>query len=132
VGVGGVVVHEGRVLLIQRGKEPMRGRWVVPGGTVELGESLQDAVVREVLEETGIHVRPRDVMLVFDRIERRAGDVQYHYVIVDYRCDYVSGEVEAQSDAQDAAWVSEGDLDGYDMPDLARDLVLRALREARA
>lgn len=132
VGVGGVVVHDGRVLLIQRGKEPMRGRWTVPGGTVELGESLQDAVVREVLEETGIHVRPRDVMLVFDRIERRDGDVQYHYVIVDYRCDYVSGEVKAQSDAQDAAWVAEGDLGVYDLPDVARNLVLRAFRDARA
>lgn len=132
VGVGGVVVHDGRVLLIRRGKEPMRGRWVVPGGTVELGESLSDAVVREVLEETGVRVRPRDVMLVFDRIERRAGEVQYHYVIVDYRCDYVSGDARAASDALDAAWVAEDEIGDYDLPDLARDLVLRALREARA
>lgn len=132
VGVGGVVVHDGRVLLIRRGKEPMRGRWVVPGGTVELGETLQEAVVREVREETGVEVRPLDVMLVFDRIERRDGDVQYHYVIVDYRCDYVSGEAKAASDAQDAAWVAEHEIDGYDLPDLAKELVLRALRDARA
>ena len=89
VGVGAVVIHEGRVLLIRRGKEPLRGRWVVPGGTVELGETLEDAVVREVQEETGLTVAPREVVTVFDRIERDGEAVRYHYVIVDYLCDYV-------------------------------------------
>lgn len=124
-------MHEGRVLLVQRGKEPLRGRWVVPGGTVELGETLEDAVVREVLEETGVRVRPRDVMTVFDRIERQDGAVRYHYVVVDYRCDYESGVVRAASDAQDAAWVDEADLERFDLPPLALELVRRAFRENR-
>lgn len=131
VGVGAVVVHEGRALLIRRGKEPLRGRWVVPGGTVELGESLEDAVVREVLEETGVRVQPLDVMTVFDRIERRDGEVLYHYVVVDYRCRYVSGEPAAGTDAADAAWVAEADLPAYALPELALELVTRALREER-
>lgn len=132
VGVGAVVVHEGRVLLVQRGKEPLRGRWVVPGGTVELGERLEDAVEREVLEETGLRVRAREVMTVFDRIDRdgETGAVRHHYVVVDYRCDYVSGALQAASDAQDAAWVEERALARYDLPPLALDLVQRALREA--
>ncbi len=128
------MVHEGRVLLIRRGKEPLRGRWVVPGGTVELGESLEDAVAREVLEETGVRVRAREVLTVFDRIERGGteGDVRYHYVVVDYRCDYVSGAPQAASDALDAAWVDEDALEAYDLPPLALELVRRALQDARS
>ena len=93
VGVGAVIVHEGRAVLIQRGKEPLRGRWVIPGGTVELGETLEQAVVREVLEETGLRVRPAGVVLVFDRILRDESGVRYHYVIIDYRCEYAGGEL---------------------------------------
>lgn len=128
LGVGGVVVHDGRVLLVRRAKEPLRGRWVVPGGTVELGETLEEAVTREVREETGILVRPLEVMTVFDRIERRDGTVAYHYVIVDYRCAFVSGALEAATDALEAAWVAEADLDRYELPALALELVRRAFR----
>jgi ADP-ribose pyrophosphatase len=128
VGVGAVVVHDRRVLLIRRAKEPLRGRWVVPGGTVELGETLEEAVAREVLEETGVLVRPLEVMTVFDRIERRDGGVAHHFVIVDYRCAFVSGALRAASDAQDAAWVAERDLGQYDLPTLALELVRRGFR----
>jgi ADP-ribose pyrophosphatase len=128
LGVGGVVVHDGRVLLVRRAKEPLRGRWVVPGGTVELGETLEEAVTREVREETGILVRPLEMMTVFDRIERRDGTVAYHYVIVDYRCAFVSGALEAATDALEAAWVAEVDLDRYELPALALELVRRAFR----
>src|SRR5436305_512602 len=86
VGVGAVVIHGGEVLLIRRGKEPLKGRWLIPGGTVELGETLEEAVVREVREETGLEVRPDEVVLVFDRIERQGPVVSRHFVIVDYRC----------------------------------------------
>jgi 8-oxo-dGTP diphosphatase len=128
LGVGGIVVHDGRVLLVRRAKEPLRGRWVVPGGTVELGETLEEAVTREVREETGIVVRPLEVMTVFDRIERTGDVVAYHYVVVDYRCAFVSGALEAATDALEAAWVAERELDRYDLPPLALDLVRRAFR----
>jgi ADP-ribose pyrophosphatase YjhB (NUDIX family) len=130
--VGAVLIHEGRVLLIRRGKEPLRGRWVVPGGTVELGETLEEALAREVLEETGLVVTPREVVAVFDRIQRDAGRVDYHYVIVDYLCDYVSGEARAGSDAEAVALVAPADLPAYDLPEKALEVVqdgfLRATR----
>ena len=134
VGVGAVLVHQGRVLLIRRGKEPLRGRWVVPGGTVEVGETLEQALVREVQEETGLVVRPIEVVAVFDRIERDGDAVRYHYVIVDYRCRYVSGTPQAASDAQDVAFVAREDLPRYALPEKALEVVLdgfaRAQREA--
>ena len=121
--MGGVLIHEGRVLLIRRGKEPLRGRWVVPGGTVELGETLEQALVREMEEETGLRVEPGEVLTVFDRIMREAGTVRYHYVIVDYLCSYVSGEARAASDAEAVAWARPGELAAYDLPQKASEVV---------
>lgn len=130
MGVGGVVLIDGRVVLIRRGKEPLRGRWVIPGGTVELGETLHEALVREMQEETGLLVRPREVVLVFDRIQREGPEVVYHYVIIDYACDYVSGELRAGSDADEVALVAPGEIERYDLPPQALDLVLDVFRRA--
>ena len=128
VGVGAVVIHEGRVVLIRRGKDPLRGRWVIPGGTVEAGETLHEALVREVQEETGLTVRPRDVVLVFDRILREGGELRYHYVIVDYLCEYVSGTPCAGTDAEAVALARPEELRGYDMPAQALEVVLDGFR----
>jgi 8-oxo-dGTP diphosphatase len=128
VGVGGVLIHEGRVLLIRRGKEPLRGRWVVPGGTVEVGETLETALIREMEEETGIRVKPGDLLTVFDRIQREGSRVRYHYVIVDYLCDYLSGTPRAGSDAEAVALVSPEDLPAYDLPAKALEVVRDAFR----
>lgn len=130
VGVGAVVVDDRRVLLIKRGKPPLFGRWVVPGGTVELGESLEQALVREVREETGLVVRPCAFLAVFDRIVRSDGDVRYHFVILDYLCERVSGEVAAASDALDACFVPPEDLERYELPPKALEVVLDGLRHA--
>ena len=132
VAVGAVLIHEGRVLLIRRGKEPLRGRWVVPGGTVELGETLEQALVREIEEETGLTVRPREVVTVFDRILGEAGRVEYHYVIIDYLCDYVAGEPRAGSDAEAVALVPPEDLPAYDLPEKALEVVLDGFRREAA
>ena len=123
VGVGGVLIHGGKVLLIRRGKPPLYGRWVVPGGTVELGEPLEQALVREMLEETGLVVEPVELLTVFDRIEREGERVVYHYVIVDYLCRLVSGEARAASDALDVAWAAPSELAGYDLPPKALEVV---------
>jgi len=130
VGVGGVVVHEGRVLLIRRGKQPLYGRWVVPGGTVELGETLTEALVREMREETGLEVEPFELLTVFDRIERDAERVAYHYVIVDYLCRWRSGEARAGSDALEVAWALPREIERYDLPAKALEVVEDALRRA--
>jgi ADP-ribose pyrophosphatase YjhB (NUDIX family) len=132
VGVGGVVVRDGQVLLIRRGKEPLYGRWVVPGGTVELGETLEEALVREMAEETCLRVEPVEVLTVFDRIQREGERVVYHYVIVDFLCRWRSGEARAASDALDVAWASADELPGYDLPAKALEVVQDALRKGAA
>jgi mutator protein MutT len=130
VGVGGVVVRDGRALLVRRGKPPLEGRWLVPGGSVELGETLEEALVREMREETGLDVAPVEVLTLFDRVERDGGAVLRHYVIVDYLCRWVSGEAVAGSDAREVAWVGPGELASYDVPEKAQDVVHDALRRA--
>jgi len=132
VGVGGVVVRDGRVLLIRRGKPPLYGRWVVPGGTVELGETLEQALVREMEEETSLRVEPIEVLTVFDRIEREGGRVVYHYVIVDYLCRWRAGEARAASDALEVAWASAAELTRYDLPARALEVVRDALLKGAA
>ena len=113
VGVGGVVILGSRVLLIRRGREPLKGEWSIPGGMLELGESLKDGVRREVLEETGLKVRPLEVLTVFDRIQQNGERVQYHYVIIDYVCRRTGGRLKAGSDVLDARWVDREELPGY-------------------
>ena len=127
VGVGGVVIREGRALLIKRGSAPLEGQWSIPGGTLELGESLQEGVRRELLEETGVEVRVLDLIEVFDRIFRDAsGKIQYHFVIVDYLCALVSGEASAASDVTDTAWVSEANLSNYRLTEAATRVIRKA------
>jgi 8-oxo-dGTP diphosphatase len=129
VGVGGVLIRDGKVLLIRRGKPPLYGRWVVPGGTVELGESLEQALVREMREETGLEVVPLEILTVFDRIERDGDRVVYHYVIVDYLCRWLGGEARAASDALEAVWAALDDLPRYDLPQKALEVVQEAFRK---
>jgi ADP-ribose pyrophosphatase YjhB (NUDIX family) len=95
VGVGAVVVDEGRVLLVRRGTEPMKGHWSLPGGLLEVGESLAAGVIREVREETGLTVEPVELIELLDRIHREGERVRYHYVIADYLCRVVDGALQA-------------------------------------
>lgn len=109
--VGAVVFKGDAVLLVQRGKPPSRGMWAIPGGSVRLGETLQAAAEREILEETGVVIRAGDPVLVFDVIQRdERGAVQYHYVVVDLAAEHVGGDLRAGDDAADARWVGEADL----------------------
>jgi len=130
VGVGGVVVHDGRVVLIRRGKQPLKGRWSVPGGSVEIGETLEQAVVRELREETGLEVRPVSFLTVFDRIERQGESVLYHFVIVDFLCELVSGTPCAGSDAEAVALATPGELAGYELHPETLEVVLEGFRLA--
>lgn len=109
VGVGAVIVHESRVLLVQRGREPLKGHWSLPGGLIELGESLQNAVVREVEEETGLRVEPLELIELLDRIHREEDRVRYHYVIADYLCRVTGGTLKAASDADAVRWVERAE-----------------------
>jgi 8-oxo-dGTP diphosphatase len=117
VAVGAVVHHDGRVLLVRRGKPPREGKWAIPGGRVEAGETLCQAAEREVREETGIQVRAGAVVHVFELIDREAAGVlpRFHYVIIDLMADYLGGEVKAADDASDARWFSAHELSQYDV-----------------
>ncbi|HKM67005.1 MAG TPA: NUDIX hydrolase [Candidatus Acidoferrum sp.] len=134
VGVGGVVIENGRALLIKRGSEPLLGEWSIPGGTLELGESLQEGVARELLEETGLEVQVLDVIEVFDRIFRdapsggpeRLGRPRYHYVIVDYLCKRLAGEARANSDVTDVAYATESELEKFHLTPTATRVLQRA------
>ena len=127
VGVGGVVIRDGRALLIKRGSAPLKNQWSIPGGTLELGESIQEGVRRELLEETGIEVRVGELIEVFDRIFRDAdGKIQYHFVIVDYLCEAISGEARAASDVTDVAWENEEDLWNYKLTEAATRVIRKA------
>ena len=113
VGVGAVVVHDGRALIVQRGAQPRRGEWTVPGGLLELGETLRAGVEREVLEETGLVVKAGPVLDVFDSIYPDSeGRTQYHYVLIDFLCEWISGELKPASDILDARWITLADLEG--------------------
>jgi len=126
VGVGGVVVHRGRVLLIRRGSEPLKGAWSIPGGMLELGEELAEGVRRELQEETGLDVKPLEVLAVFDRVFREGPRVRYHYVIVDYACRLKGGRLRSASDVLDARWVRREDLPQYHLSEKATSVLLQA------
>ena len=111
VGVGAVIVRDGRAVIVRRGGEPLAGEWSVPGGVLELGETLRQGAEREALEETGLKVRAGEVLEVFDSIVPDAsGRTQYHYVLVDFLCEYISGELHAGGDAADVRWITPADL----------------------
>ena len=128
VGVGGVVVRDGRALIIKRAHEPRRGEWSIPGGTVELGEPLADAVRRELREETGLEVIVGPVVEMFDRIHRDGdGRIRYHFVIIDYLCEAPAGEPVAGTDAEAVAWVTGEELETYDVNAHALAVIRRGL-----
>ena len=111
VGVGAVVIKGGKVLLVKRGVDPKKGLWAIPGGSLKLGETLQEGAEREIMEETGITIRAKEPVYSFDFFERDGdGRVRFHYVIVDMMADYIGGEVQGADDALEARWVSPDEL----------------------
>jgi 8-oxo-dGTP diphosphatase len=131
VGVGGVVVQDGRALIVKRAHEPRKGEWSLPGGIVELGETLTEAVRRELKEETGLEVEVGEVVEVFDRVHRLDGRIQYHFVIVDYLCRPTGGTLCAADDAEDAAWVAADEIERYGVNEFAARVIRRGLAMAR-
>ena len=135
VGVGAVIVHGGQVLIVKRKYDPLAGQWSLPGGGVEIGETLEDSVAREMLEETGLEVEVGPVIEVFDRITHdERGEVLYHFVLVDYLCWPAGGHLQAGSDVADAIFVDPSDLAAYQLTPKAMEVIARALeldRDAR-
>jgi 8-oxo-dGTP diphosphatase len=114
VGVGAVIVDAGRVLLVKRGAPPLLGEWSLPGGVVEIGETLRAAAEREAREETGLIIEAGEVLEVLDRIiPGENGRAQYHYVLIDFLCRVKGGELRAGEDAADVAWAKEEELERF-------------------
>lgn len=131
VGVAGVVIKDKRVLMIRRGREPGYGAWSIPGGLLRLGETIQDGVEREILEETGIQVGAEKMLGVADLIQRdESGAIKYHYVLIDLAARYISGTPAPSSDALAARWVSFDELPALAMPDRLRELLDRVIDTA--
>jgi len=116
VGIGAVIAHEGKIVLVKRGNEPSKGKWSIPGGLVELGESLEHAVIREVKEETCLDVENPSLIDVVDNVDLdEKSKVKYHYVIIDYLVHVKNGTVQAASDAAELRWVPFDEVEKYDL-----------------
>lgn len=128
VGVGAVVLtRDARVVLVRRGRPPLEGEWSLPGGLLDVGESLRDGLVREVREETGLAVEVGPLVETFEHVSRDAGGrVRYHYVILDYLCRAVSGDAVAASDASEIALADPADLSRFCLTDAAAAVIAKA------
>jgi 8-oxo-dGTP diphosphatase len=133
VGVGAVVLDGDRVLLVKRANEPLKGEWSLPGGAVDVGETLEDAIRREVREETSLDVEVGPVVDVLDRIRYDPdGRVKFHYVLVDFLCRPTGGEIRRGSDAEEVVWAIRSDLGRYGVADAALSVIDKALARAAA
>jgi ADP-ribose pyrophosphatase len=132
VAVGAIIIRDDRVLLVKRNKPPGEGLWAIPGGRVELGETLQQAAEREIKEETGLTIQARDIVYTFEVIERDdAGRPRYHYVIVDLVAEYGKGELNPSDDASEARWVTPQELKCLPVSQATRDVLTNIVHFGR-
>lgn len=132
LGVGALILDRDRILMAERGGEPLKGWWSIPGGLVETGESLEEAICREVREETGLRVRPLGVVKIFERIMRDAkGAAEYHYVLIDYFCRMTGGVLRAGDDVSRVEWVRSRDLPRMHITEGTLGVIEKAFRERR-
>ena len=129
VGVGAVIIEGNRVLLARRAGPPLQGQWSLPGGVVELGETLRAAAEREALEETGLVVEAGEVLEVLDRIiSGKDGGTQYHYVLIDFLCHRRGGNLRAGADAAEVAWAAEEELSNYHLEEIAVQVIRKGFK----
>ena len=132
LGAAAVVIHDGRVVLIRRGHAPDAGQWSIPGGAVELGESVEEALRREVHEETGLEIAVGRFLELFELVERDADGVRFHFVVLDYAATVIGGTLRAGDDAADVALVDPADLDRYALADTVRRVISAAMQSTPA
>lgn len=134
LGVGALILRRNKILLVERGKQPLKGYWSLPGGVLELGERLEDGIRREVREETGLEIEPLKVAEIFERIMLdKRGRTEYHYVLVDYLCKVIAGNAAPSDDVSDVAWVSLRNLPEYKLTEGSLAVIEKAfqMRAAR-
>jgi ADP-ribose pyrophosphatase YjhB (NUDIX family) len=132
VGVGALIFRGGKILLVERGKPPLKGMWSLPGGALETGETLEDGLLREVYEETGLKIKPVRLATVFERILRDPeGRTEYHYVLIDYVCRVTGGKATPASDVSSLAWAGPRDLRKYRLTEGTLPVIREAFRRRR-
>jgi|SRR5580700_8132315 8-oxo-dGTP diphosphatase len=130
VGVGAIIIEEGRVVLVKRGHPPLEGKWSIPGGVLEVGETLRKAVVREALEETGLAVEPGELLGVFERVlPDDQGRMKYHYVLIDFLCRRVAGELVAGDDAEEVRWFRREELGSLELARETEEVILKGFEK---
>lgn len=133
IGVGAIIIEAGRVVLVKRAHPPIQGQWSIPGGVLEIGEMVREAAIREAREETGLTVEPGELLGVYDRILRNPEHrVQYHYVLIDFLCRRVGGELHASSDAAEVGWFRREDLAGLNLAEDTVDVIEKGFGKAVA
>lgn len=133
VGVGAIIIEEDRVALVKRGHPPLQGRWSIPGGVLEIGETLRKAAVREALEETGLTVEPGELLGVFERVVPDAeGRMKYHYVLIDFLCRKISGELQAGDDAEEVRWFRRNELGMLGLSKETEEVILKGFEKIGA
>ena len=133
IGVGAIILEAGRVVLVKRAHPPIQGEWSIPGGVLEIGETVRQAALREAREETGLIVEPGELLGVYDRILRDPENrVQYHYVLIDFLCRRVGGELHAASDAAEVGWFRREDLVGLSLAEDTVDVIEKGFGKAVA
>src|ERR1700758_3551021 len=124
VGVGAIIIEDSRVLLVKRAHPPLQAEWSIPGGVLEVGELVREAAIREAREETGLTIEPSELLGVYDRVLRDPGQrVQYHYVLIDFLCRLVGGELLAASDATEVRWFSREELPALNLAEDTQDVI---------
>jgi 8-oxo-dGTP diphosphatase len=133
VGVGAVIIEDARVVLVKRAYPPLQAQWSIPGGVLEVGELVREAAIREAHEETGLIVEPADLLGVYDRVLRNLEQrVQYHYVLIDFLCRRVGGELLAASDAAEVGWFTREELPQLKLAEDTQDVIRKGFAKLRA
>jgi 8-oxo-dGTP diphosphatase len=130
VGVGAIIIEGPRVVLVKRAHPPLQDQWSIPGGVLEVGELVREAAAREAREETGLVVEPRELLGVYDRVLRDAGQrVQYHYVLIDFLCRHVAGELQASGDAAEVGWFTSEELPALNLAEDTLEVIGKGFEE---
>ena len=130
VGVGAIIIEQGRVVLVKRGHPPLEGKWSIPGGMLEIGETLRTAVVREAQEETGLTIEPGELLGVFERVlPDEQGRFRYHYVLIDFLCRRLSGELRAGDDADEVRWFRQSEMAKLELARETEEVILKGFEK---